>query len=195
MPETIARIRKIVVVLKERLEEAGRPVAPPTRRARARHPGGGGAELRQGRLGGRGRAALTTVPCWLDEQVGLILRQAAQRHAAVFASGIGCDLTLTQWAALAKLQEAGPMSQNRLGRATAMDAETIKGVVDRLTRRGLLTAEPDAADGRRLVALTAGGGEWVRRLLPHAHAITAETLAPLAPDGRRALVSLLLRLR
>ena len=135
-------------------------------------------------------------PYRLDEQVGFILRQASQRHAAIFVSGIGCDLTPTQWAALAKLHEAGPLSQNRLGRATAMDAATIKGVVDRLTRRGLLTAEPDAADGRRLlVALTAEGAEWVRRLAPHAHAVTADTLAPLAPEEQRALVSLLLRLR
>lgn len=135
-------------------------------------------------------------PYRLDDQIGFILRQAAQRHAAIFASGIGCDLTPTQWAALAKLHEAGPLSQNRLGRHTAMDAATIKGVVDRLTRRGLLTAEPDAADGRRLlVTLTAKGAECVRRLAPHALAVTAETLAPLAPEEQRALLSLLLRLR
>ena len=35
MPEPLARIRKIVVVVEETLEEAGRPVAPPTRRAAA----------------------------------------------------------------------------------------------------------------------------------------------------------------
>lgn len=35
MPEPLARIRKIVVVLEETLEEAGRPVAPPTRRVAA----------------------------------------------------------------------------------------------------------------------------------------------------------------
>lgn len=135
-------------------------------------------------------------PYRLDEQVGFILRQATQRHAAIFASGIGGDLTPTQWAALSKLHEAGPLSQNLLGRQTAMDAATIKGVVDRLTRRGLTTAAPDAADGRRLmVALTPEGSERVRRLVPHAHAITAETLSPLTPAERQTLVSLLLRLR
>lgn len=45
------------------------------------------------------------------------------------------------------------------------------------------------------MALTAEGTEWVRRLTPHAHAITAETLAPLTPEERQALVSLLLHLR
>ena len=77
-----------------------------------------------------------------------------------------------------------------------MDAATIKGVVGRLARRGLLTAEPDAAAGRRrLVTLTAEGAEWVRRLAPHAHAVTAETLPPLAREEQQALLSLLLRLR
>lgn len=135
-------------------------------------------------------------PYRLDSQVGFILRQAMQRHAAIFTSGIGGGLTPTQWAALAKLHEAGPLSQNLLGRQTAMDAATIKGVVDRLTRRGLTAAAPDAADGRRLlVTLTAKGAEWVRRLAPHAHAITAETLSPLTPEEQQVLVSLLLRLR
>ena len=71
-----------------------------------------------------------------------------------------------------------------------------RGTVHHLDVRFLATAEPDAADGRRLlVALTAEGAEWVRRLAPHAHAITAETLSPLAPEERQALLSLLLRLR
>ena len=134
-------------------------------------------------------------PYRLDDQVGFILRQATQRHTAIFASGIGGGLTPTQWAALAKLHEAGPLSQNLLGRHTAMDAATIKGVVDRLVRRGLATAEPDAADGRRLlVALTAEGDELVRRLLPHATAITAATLGPLTSAEQQTLISLLLRL-
>jgi len=35
-------------------------------------------------------------PNQLDDQIGFILRQATQRHAAIFASGIGGDLTPTQ---------------------------------------------------------------------------------------------------
>ena len=73
----------------------------------------------------------------LDSQVGFILRQASQRHTALFASRMGAETTPTQWAALAKLHEIGPTSQNQLGRMTAMDVATIKGVVDRLMKRGL----------------------------------------------------------
>ncbi len=132
----------------------------------------------------------------LDDQAGFILRQVAQRHAVIFASGIGSDLTPTQWAALTKLAEVGPLSQNLLGRQTAMDAATIKGVVDRLTRRGLTATQPDTEDGRRLlVTLTADGSDLVQRLTPNAARITEDTLAPLTEAEREVLLGLLRRLR
>jgi len=64
----------------------------------------------------------------LDRQVGFLLRQVSQRHGTIFAEGIGSDLTPTQWAALAKLHEIGPCSQNLLGRLTAMDGATVTHV-------------------------------------------------------------------
>jgi DNA-binding MarR family transcriptional regulator len=135
-------------------------------------------------------------PYRLDEQVGFVLRQVGQRHAAIFASGMGTDLTTTQWAALAKLYEVGPLSQNLLGRHTAMDAATIKGVIDRLTRRGLTETSPDPEDGRRLlVTLSEAGRALVQRLEPAALRITDETLAPLAPEERDVLIRLLAKLR
>ena len=64
----------------------------------------------------------------LDDQVGFLLRQAQQRHTTIFAAEMIESLTPTQWAALAKLREVGDCSQNHLGRLTAMDAATIKGL-------------------------------------------------------------------
>jgi hypothetical protein len=49
-------------------------------------------------------------------------------------------LTQTQFAALAKLFEVGPCSQNHLGRLIYLDATTIKAVVDRLSARGFVIA-------------------------------------------------------
>lgn len=135
-------------------------------------------------------------PYRLDDQVGFMLRQVAQRHTVLFAAGIGSDLTPTQWAAMAKLEEAGKLSQNLLGRMTAMDAATIKGVVDRLVRRGLAATEADKDDGRRLlVRLTEEGEALVRRTLPLATAVTEDTLAPLSAEERAALMALLAKLR
>lgn len=131
----------------------------------------------------------------LEDQIGFILRQVGQRHAALFAAGIGTDVTPTQWAALSKLRE-GPVSQNLLGRQTAMDAATVKGVIDRLTRRGLTETHPDPEDGRRLlVALTADGRRLVDGSLPNALRVTEDTLAPLSERERKLLIDLLKRLR
>jgi DNA-binding MarR family transcriptional regulator len=141
------------------------------------------------------RAPKAPKPYHLDEQIGFILRQVSQRHAALFSAGIGDDLTATQWAVLAKLQERGPCSQNRLGRRTAMDAATIKGVVDRLGKRGLIETRPDPEDGRRLeVALTAAGHAAADRIAANAHRITEETLAPLTDAEQATLIALLRKL-
>jgi DNA-binding MarR family transcriptional regulator len=132
----------------------------------------------------------------LDEQIGFILRQVSQRHTVIFARDIGIDLTPTQWAALAKLQQTGPCSQNQLGRLTAMDVATIKGVIDRLTARGLTETSSDPGDGRRLlVSLTKAGQQLAEKAAPNALAISRETLAPLEPKERDVLVELLNKLR
>src|SRR5215831_9281715 len=132
----------------------------------------------------------------LDEQIGFILRQVWQRHTAIFAKDIGINLTPTQWAALSKLAETGPCSQNQLGRLTAMDVATIKGVIDRLTARGLTETSPDPEDGRRLlVSLTRAGAQMADKAAANALAISRETLAPLDPRERETLFTLLNKLR
>ena len=106
------------------------------------------------------------------------------------------NLTPTQWAAVSKLTETGPCSQNQLGRLTAMDVATIKGVIDRLTARGLTETSPDLEDGRRLlVSLTRAGQQLAEKAVPNALAITKETLAPLDAKERETLIALLSRLR
>jgi DNA-binding MarR family transcriptional regulator len=131
----------------------------------------------------------------LDDQAGFVLRQANQRHTTLFAANMIEELTPTQWAAMAKLHECGPCSQNRLGRLTAMDAATIKGVIDRLTKRGLTATAADATDARRLLVLLTREGEALyQRAKPVAGRITEETLRPLSPEERMQFVALLRRL-
>ena len=130
----------------------------------------------------------------LQDQVGFVLRKAHQRHVAIFAAHIG-DLTPPQFAALARLREAGDTSQNQLGALVAMDAATIKGVIDRLKARGLVTLTRHAGDRRRLmVGLTVEGREAVDRLVPLAKTITAETLAPLSAREAETLTRLLAKI-
>ena len=130
----------------------------------------------------------------LDNQIGYVLRRVTQRHLAIFSESIH-EVTTTQFAVLARLAEQGPLSQNHLGRETAMDAATIKGVVDRLVRQGLVETAPDPDDRRRLtVGLTDSGRTLYDGLLSTALAISSRTLDPLSPDEQAQLVELLARL-
>jgi DNA-binding MarR family transcriptional regulator len=132
----------------------------------------------------------------LDEQIGFILRQAYQRNSLLFTQQFADELTPTQWAALAKLAEVGACSQNHLGRLIAMDAATVKGVVDRLARRGLIESAASATDRRRLLLnLSAAGRKAFERGQPRAQRVSASTLAPLKAGEQAALLRLLKRLR
>lgn len=131
----------------------------------------------------------------LDDQVGFLMRVAMQRHTAIFMSRMIEGLTQTQFAALAKLYEVGPCSQNHLGRLIYLDAATIKGVVDRLGARGFVTALNDPNDRRRrAVALTERGRLVTEAAVKEAANITAATLKPLTAEEQRQVVRLLRKL-
>ncbi|MEM1266741.1 MAG: MarR family transcriptional regulator [Pseudomonadota bacterium] len=130
----------------------------------------------------------------LSEQVGFNLRRAAQRHVAIFTRHVG-DLTPTQFAALARLYEHGALSQNLLGRQTAMDSATIKGVVERLRSRDLVTSRPDPEDQRlRLIALTGAGRALFELAQARALSAGVETLAPLTEAEAAQFEALLAKL-
>ncbi|RWD80433.1 MarR family winged helix-turn-helix transcriptional regulator [Mesorhizobium sp.] len=130
----------------------------------------------------------------LQDQVGFILRKAHQRHVSIFAAHIA-DLTPPQFAALAKLYDIGETSQNQLGTLIAMDAATVKGVIDRLKARGLVELSKHEVDKRRLlVNLTPEGREAIERLIPLARTITEETLAPLTTKEAATFLRLLAKL-
>jgi DNA-binding MarR family transcriptional regulator len=131
----------------------------------------------------------------VDEQVGFLMRVAMQRHTAIFMSRMIAGLTQMQFAALAKLHESGPCSQNQLGRLIYLDAATTKGVVDRLAARRLITALPDPHDRRRrAIALTKLGRSVAAQAMQVARQITRETLVPLTAAEQRNVLNLLKKL-
>ena len=128
----------------------------------------------------------------LEDQIGFILRKAQQRHSVIFQEEIPGNLTSTQFAALVKLEEHAPCSQNYLGRLTAMDVATIKGVADRLKARGLVTSRPDPNDRRRTsLELSDDGRALLAEAKPAGFVITERTLDPLSPRERKTLAQLL----
>lgn len=130
----------------------------------------------------------------LDDQIGYVLRRVTQRHLAIFSERVP-QVTTTQWAVLARLAELGPLSQNHLGRMTSLDAATVKGVVDRLARLGLVETAADPGDRRRLtVSLTGAGRQAFGNGVATALKASAETLGPLTLAERAQLMALLLKI-
>ncbi len=132
----------------------------------------------------------------LEDQVGHVLRRAHQRHTAIFQDGMDeLQLTPTQFAALAKISDVGDVSQNQLGRLTAMDPATIQGVIQRLEARKLIGRQPDPKDRRcTLLNLTVEGRALLADAVARARRITEATLAPLPPAERQTFLALLRKL-
>lgn len=122
----------------------------------------------------------------LEEQIGFVLRCAHQRASEVFNTVMGgFDVTPTQFAALAKIHDLGSVSQNQLGRLTAMDPATISGVVARLSARGYVMAAPDPSDGRLVrITLTPSGRDGIIAMKAAGAEVSRRTLASL--DAREA---------
>jgi MarR family transcriptional regulator, lower aerobic nicotinate degradation pathway regulator len=130
----------------------------------------------------------------LDDQVGYLLRRVTQRHLAIFSEAIP-QVTAMQFAVLARLSQLGPLSQNHLGRETSMDGATIKGVVDRLVKVGLVETTPDTEDRRRLtVSITTDGETLFEATKTKALQVSADTVAPLNARERASLMALLSKL-
>jgi DNA-binding MarR family transcriptional regulator len=131
----------------------------------------------------------------VNEQIGYILRVAVQRHTAIFTSMMVDGITQPQFAALAKLLEIGPCSHNRLGRLIALDAPTIKGVLDRLQSRELVVSTADSTHrSRRMVSLTERGIAVTSEAVQIGRAITEATFKRLSATERTCLTRLLLLL-
>jgi len=128
----------------------------------------------------------------LDAQIGFLLRRAHQRHVSIFKEYMTHDLTPQQLAVLARLNEVEAVSQNELGRQTAMDQSTINGVVRRLLKRGLLLKKHDDNDKRRIVLELSDEGKLVfQEVFETAQNISKMTLQPLKPQKRLELLKLL----
>jgi DNA-binding MarR family transcriptional regulator len=132
----------------------------------------------------------------LEDQVGHLMRRAHQRHTAIFQDGIeALQLTPTQFAALVKIRDLGEVSQNQLGRLTAMDPATIQGVIQRLDARKLINRQPDPKDRRcTVLKLTGEGSALIAEAIDCARKITEATLAPLSASERQAFLALLRKL-
>jgi DNA-binding MarR family transcriptional regulator len=135
-------------------------------------------------------------PYVLEDQIGFLIRRAHQRASAIFEQVMdGLDVTPVQYAALAKLHDLGPTSQNQLGRMVGIDPATMFGVAGRLSKRGLVSPSVDPNDARLvLLELTQTGRETVEAMKARGPEVSARTLEPLTPAEAETLLALLGRI-
>ncbi|MEP3277242.1 MAG: MarR family transcriptional regulator [Stappiaceae bacterium] len=130
----------------------------------------------------------------VDDQIGFKLRIANQRYLEIIASVVP-ELTPAQFTVLAKLAEEGSVSQNQLGRLVAMDAATIKGVVDRLREKGCVNSAPSETDmRRRIISLSEQGKVHLHNAAERVQEVSDKTLTKLNQAEREHLLVLLDRI-
>ncbi len=117
------------------------------------------------------------------EQVGHLLRKVYQRHLAIFQQNVGdSQLTAVQFITLCAVRDMGPSSLTELVQVTAVDQATIRGIVERLKARDLITVTPDPVDRRKVVVgLTDAGHRLIDSTTDNAMRITEMTYGHAQP--------------
>ncbi len=125
-----------------------------------------------------------------------MIRRAHQRATACFQQVMnGRDLTPTQQAVLAMLLKHGELSQNHLGRLTAMDPSTVSLVVRKLLKNGLIERRGSRKDQRlTMIRLTATGTRYAIDRLADSMEVARRVLSPLTPAEQQTLLALLSRI-
>ena len=124
-----------------------------------------------------------------------IIRRAHQRATTCYQELMGHHgLTPTQLAALATVMRYGEVSQNQLGRLTAMDPSTISIVVRKLLKLGLVVGVSSQSDQRlSLIRMTRKGERATLPLLSESIEVGRRVLSPLNEDEQKTFLSLLRR--
>jgi DNA-binding MarR family transcriptional regulator len=88
--------------------------------------------------------------------IGLLLRRLRQIPT-------GDELTLSESAALARLDRGGPATAAELARAEQISPQSMGATLGALEARGLIDRAPDPGDGRRMIlSVTESGLEVLR---------------------------------
>lgn len=137
---------------------------------------------------GSAPARLRRLPSWL-------INQAALPANRLVGEGLASVQTRRHhYSLLAALDEGEPASQAALSRRTTIDRSDIVETVNELAEHGLVKRTTDPTDRRRnVVTITPAGRRQLRKLDRLLGKVQDELLAPLSPEERIQLVSLLTR--
>lgn len=125
-----------------------------------------------------------------------LVRRVHQRATLCFQQVMaGESLSPTQFAALATILKMGEISQNHLGRLTAMDPSTISLVVRKLLKEKLVYRSSSDSDQRlSILRLTDKGTRYTIERLSRSVEVGERLLAPLNKAEQAILLDLLGRI-
>ena len=128
-----------------------------------------------------------------SETVGHLLRRAYQRHVAIFQQTIKeYQLSAAQFVVLCTVRGQGSCSLSVIVKATAIDQATVRGIIERLKLRSLITVTHNPDDRRKVsVSLTDEGLTIIRQTVPLVQQISELTFNGLNPAERVAMIYLL----
>jgi DNA-binding MarR family transcriptional regulator len=114
----------------------------------------------------------------------LVVVRAARRLRTEANGGLGPSLG----AALATIDRFGPLTPSGVAEREAIQRPSATRLIARLEEEGLVSREPDPADGRSsLVAVTPAGAAHLAAVRSRKDAFLADRLDGLDPDDRATL--------
>ena len=116
-------------------------------------------------------------------EIAARLRPAIARTARRMRQEAGGDLSPSLAAALATIENHGPLTPSELADRERVQRPTATRIVGRLAETGLVERTSDPSDGRvSLVSATPRGRSLLRRLRVRKNAYLARRLGELEPD-------------
>jgi MarR family transcriptional regulator, lower aerobic nicotinate degradation pathway regulator len=132
----------------------------------------------------------------LAESSGFLLaRLGLGFKTRAIAAAEQAGFELYDYSVLAILAEGDRETQSTIAATMNLDPSRLVALLDSLEERGLIVRQRDPHDRRRhVVSITADGKRQLVKLRALVHEVEEDFLAPLAPEERRQLHELLVRL-
>jgi DNA-binding MarR family transcriptional regulator len=134
-------------------------------------------------------------PLDFEHNPGFLVSRLARRMAAEMDRRMReHGLTFAQAAVMSRLWWQDGLTQSELQERVGVDASTLTGLLQRMTRQGLVRRRRDRADGRvLLVYLTARGRALRPVLIPEAEAVNAWVFQGFSAAERAAFLTFMQR--
>lgn len=134
----------------------------------------------------------------LDEYLPALLTQISNKwsrgSSRIYIKKFGVGIN--EWAVMSMLAVEPRITANRISSVIGMDKAAVGRSLRDLEAKGLVSLEPNAADGRsKLITLTAAGYKMHDAIIKIALARERRALASLKPHEVSALIALLNKVR